>query len=157
VAKNIQIVDGHGGDCVPSVRELFREYSDWLGVDLCFQNFETELASLPGKYAPPAGAILLAYVDSTLAGCVAMRPLAPSVCEMKRLWVRESFRGLGLGRRLVKGIEDRARSAGYGHMRLDTLPRMQEAQALYREMGFYEVAAYYATPIQGTVFLEKRI
>ena len=150
-----RIADGHHEASIPVVRELFREYSAWLGVDLCFQDFEAELATLPGKYAPPAGAILVVHVDGAPAGVVALRALAPSICEMKRLWVREPFRDRGLGKVLAKAILDRARAAGYARLRLDTLPQMKSALALYRTLGFYEVPAYYDNPLLGTIYLEK--
>jgi putative acetyltransferase len=149
------IVDGHAEDCVGTVRELFLEYAAWLTVDLCFQDFEAELATLPGKYAPPTGAILLAQVHGAVAGCVAMRRLAASVGEMKRLWVRQSFRNCGIGKLLIDAIIERARAAGYARLRLDTLPQMKTALVLYRALGFYEVPAYYNNPVPGAIFLEK--
>jgi putative acetyltransferase len=149
------IVDGHAEDSVVIVRELFLEYAAWLTVDLCFQDFEAELATLPGKYAPPTGAILLAQVHGAVAGCVAMRRLEPSVAEMKRLWVRQSFRSGGIGKLLVEAIIERARAAGYACLRLDTLPQMKTALVLYRALNFYEVPAYYNNPVPGAIFLEK--
>ena len=126
-------------------------------MDLCFQDFESELATLPGKYSPPGGAILVAYSDNTLAGCVAMRALSPSICEMKRLWVREPFLGVGLGRALVRSILERARAAGYQRLRLDTLPQMEAARGLYRSFEFYPIQAYYENPVPGTIYLERRL
>lgn len=151
----LEFVDGHGAATIPLVREMFHEYAAWLDVDLCFQGFADELASLPGKYAPPAGAILLATVDGEPAGCVAMRPLQPSICEMKRLWIRPSLRNHGVGIRLGAAVIERARAAGYAHMRLDTLAFMQPALGLYRRLGFYEVPAYYHNPLPDTVYMEK--
>jgi putative acetyltransferase len=151
------IIDGHALESVPLVRVLFREYAAWLGVDLGFQDFEAELAALPGKYAPPAGAILLAYAGEAPAGCVALRPLAPPICEMKRLWVRPAVRAHGVGRRLAAAIIERARSAGYARMRLDTLASMTPALTLYRSLGFYEVPAYYHNPHANTVYMEKAL
>ncbi len=155
VKRSPRISDAGGRDMIPAVRELFREYAAWLAVDLCFQDFESELATLPGKYAPLAGAILVAHIDGTLAGCVALRPLAPTICEMKRLWVREPFRGGGYGKLLVSACIQRARETGYTHLRLDTLPQMNAALALYRELGFCEVPAYYNNPLPDTIYLEK--
>jgi ribosomal protein S18 acetylase RimI-like enzyme len=155
VPQGHSIVDGHAEDCVGTVRELFLEYAAWLTVDLCFQDFEAELAALPGKYAPPTGAILLAHVHGVVAGCVAMRRLAASVGEMKRLWVRPSFRNCGIGKLLIDALIERARAAGYARLRLDTLPQMNTALLLYRALGFYEVPAYYNNPVRGAIFLEK--
>ena len=139
---------------IGAARALFEEYQVWLGIDLCFQNFEAELRGLPGKYAPPEGRLLLAGVGGELAGCVALRNLGESVCEMKRLFVRPGFRGTGVGGELVAAIIDEARRAGYERMRLDTLPLMERAVAMYRARGFREIDAYYHNPTAGTVFME---
>ena len=140
------------------VRAIFREYADGLGVDLCFQNFEQELASLPGDYAAPAGALFLARVDGELAGCCALRPLAdadyPNACEMKRLYVRKAFRGFGLGRRLAEAALDAARSAGYDCVLLDTLDDMEAARALYEDLGFENIPPYYHNPVAGAHYLK---
>jgi GNAT superfamily N-acetyltransferase len=138
---------------------LFREYADWLGIDLSFQGFEAELAGLPGKYAPPTGELMLAYSpEGDALGCAAVRPLeGRAVCEMKRLYVRPAARGLGIGAALVAAVIGAAEQLGYGEMKLDTLPSMSEALALYLRFGFLEIPAYYHNPVPGTVYLGKRL
>jgi putative acetyltransferase len=138
---------------IAQVRELFLEYQSTLGVDLCFQGFAEELASLPGNYARPAGRLLLAYNGPAVLGVVALRPILGTDCEMKRLYVRSSGRGAGLGRLLTHALIKEARLAGYGRVLLDTLPTMAEAQALYRTMGFVEIAAYCHNPVAGTRYM----
>jgi ribosomal protein S18 acetylase RimI-like enzyme len=142
---------------VDRVRALFREYEQSLGVDLCFQGFEQELATLPGAYAPPRGRLLLALDGDDAAGCVALRPLGVDVCEMKRLYLRSSLRGRGAGRMLAERIMDEARAIGYRTMRLDTLPMMKDAIALYERLGFRTIAPYYANPVPGALFLERSL
>ena len=133
---------------------LFTEYADALDVDLCFQGFDRELAELPGDYAPPTGRLLIVRVGGDAVACVALRRLEDDLCEMKRLYVRPSHRGLGLGRTLAEAIIGEARQVGYARMRLDTLPSMREAAALYERLGFREVEPYYANPVPGTRYLE---
>jgi len=140
---------------IQMARELFEEYAVGIGISLCFQNFDQELADLPGKYAAPDGRLLLAYSDDRLAGCIALRKLDSSSCEMKRLFLRNDFRGQGLGRALVQAIIDEAKGIGYERIRLDTLPgRMDSAISLYRRFGFQEIAPYYDNPVEGALFME---
>lgn len=141
---------------IAQARALFEEYAASIGVDLCFQNFSDELASLPGAYAPPRGTLLLAGPDARPSGCAALRPLpagAPDVGEVKRLYVRTDARGSGLGRALALQILADARVAGYRELKLDTLPTMAAARALYASLGFRECAAYYHNPVGGTVYM----
>lgn len=138
---------------IPIVRELFREYADGLGIDLCFQDFEAELASLPGKYAPPRGRLLLAFDDGAAVGCVALRPIELETCEMKRLYVRPDVRGQHVGRLLAERICDEARAAAYRRICLDTLPAMTSALALYASLGFQPIEPYVFNPIEGALFL----
>lgn len=144
-----------------ALRGILRDYASGLGVDLCFQDFDSELATLPGLYAQPRGALLTAFVNDSLAGCCAMRPLDnvdyPNACEMKRLFVRPQFRKLGIGRLLVEAILDAARQAGYGSVLLDTLSDMETARALYHELGFDEIPPYYHNPIPGSHYLKARL
>lgn len=137
------------------VRAIFREYAESLGIDLSFQNFESELADLPGKFAAPRGRVLLARNDEDVVGCVAMRPLDELTCEMKRLYIRPSGRGQRAGRQLATLICRIAQEAGYTHIRLDTLPDMQAAQQLYTSLGFKPIPAYVFNPIAGTLFMER--
>lgn len=147
---------------VAQARSLFREYADAMpGIDLCFQNFETELRELPGAYAPPTGRLLLALVDEgadeELAGCVALRPRDAETCEMKRLYVRPGFRGRRLGLELAQAVIREAREIGYKRMLLDTLPIMGDAIKLYRSLGFKEIEPYYHNPVAGALFMELEL
>jgi putative acetyltransferase len=182
-AEPITITQANSPDDIAAARELFEEYAAWLGFSLCFQNFDRELATLPGNYRPPAGRLLLARCNGVPSGCGALRPLffesaqppkdlvtlittlpaaaAPpktNLCEMKRLYVRPQFRGYGLGRKLTERLIFEARSIGYSFVRLDTIPgRMVEANRLYRELGFYDVPAYYHNPQPDVSYLELRL
>ena len=140
-------------DSIVQARELFEEYQAALGVDLGFQDFENELANLPGQYVAPGGRLLLACVDSAVAGCVALRPLRDGACEMKRLYVRPAFRAHGVGRMLAERVLAEARTIGYRRMCLDTLPSMGRAQQLYEVLGFREIEPYRHNPIVGTKYL----
>jgi len=137
-----------------SVRTLFREYADSLGVNLDYQGFEEEVRDLPGNYSPPSGTLVLAFNDDELVGCVGVRPIDDEIAEMKRLYVRPSGRGLGLGRTLAEAAIRFATVTGYTRMRLDTLPQMDRAQELYRSLGFMPIDAYRYSAVPGTVFLE---
>lgn len=150
----IEIFQVETAALIEEARKLFREYEAWLAVDLCFQSFEEELADLPGKYAAPDGGLLLASVEEKIAGCVAFRKIADDVCEMKRLFVREVFRGHKLGAKLIETLIEKAREAGYRSVRLDTLShKMPAAIRLYKAYGFNEIAPYYKTPISETLFM----
>lgn len=138
------------------VRELFSEYASTLDFDLSFQNFAEELDQLPGEYANPQGALLLAYENEEPVGCVALRALNEEVAEMKRLYVRDSFRGQGFGRYLVYGVMKVAQEKGYKKMRLDTVPSMEAAQSLYLKLGFRPIEPYCENPVPGATFLEIR-
>lgn len=146
---------------IEPAREILREYARSLAIDLCFQNFDAELASLPGEYAPPGGQLLLAFVGDALAGCGGLRSLADvdyaNACEMKRLFVRPAFRRFGLGRVLAEALLDEARRAGYSVMLLDTLDEMESARELYSTLGFEEIAPYYFNPIPGAHYLKAEL
>ena len=155
----LRITQALGETAIAQVRELFSEYANSPSVSPCWQDFDRELASLPRRYSPPEGRLLLAHrvepgEDESLVGCVAMHKLEEGICEMKRLYVRPEFRGEGAGRDLAKAVIAEARSIGYGKMRLDTLPVMREAQQLYRALGFHEIPAYQKNPTPGALFFE---
>src|SRR5262245_40585080 len=142
-------------DELPAVRALFQEYAASLGIDLCFQRFEEELAGLPGAYAPPSGRLLLAVTEEAIAGCVALRRVDDRTCEMKRLYVRPGHRGSGAGRQLAERVLAEAREAGYARICLDTLPMMARAIELYRALGFTPIEAYCHNPVPGALYLAK--
>lgn len=154
----VELGPPEGAHALEEARAIFREYAEGLGVDLCFQHFDQELAALPGEYAPPRGALLLARVDGELAGCCALRPLDaadyPAAAEMKRLYVRKAFRGFGLGRQLAEAILDAARQSGYHCVLLDTLDDMEAARVLYEDLGFKPIPPYYHNPIAGAHYLK---
>jgi len=155
VADDLKITQAQSPAQISQARELFLEYAQSLGFSLCFQNFDQELAALPGDYAPPEGRLLLAEHNGQLAGCVALHLAQPQICEMKRLYLRPQFRGAGRGRALAEAAIAEARKIGYSRMRLDTVePVMQNAVALYRRLGFREIAAYRANPMAGALYME---
>ena len=156
--QSFTIVQAESPAQIAAVRELFNEYANSLGFSLCFQSFEKELAQLPGIYAPPSGRLLLAEQRGQTAGCIALHALEPSICEMKRLYVRPQFRGANLGRTLVETLIGEARSTGYRRMRLDTVPSvMGKAVELYRQMGFCEIKPYVFNPIAGAIYMELEL
>jgi len=155
VVKPLELYQAASPAQIEQARELFLEYARSLGFSLCFQNFDKELAGLPGDYAPPGGRLLLAGFDNQLVGCVALHKLEPGICEMKRLYLRPQFRGKGLGRALAARIISEARQIGYQRMRLDTVePVMKDAVAMYRRLGFKEITPYCANPIAGALYME---
>jgi ribosomal protein S18 acetylase RimI-like enzyme len=155
VVKGVSFTQAESPTQVTQARELFLEYAQSLGFSLCFQNFDKELAGLLGKYAPPAGRLLLAEFDGQLAGCVALHLLEPDICEMKRLYLRPQFRGKGLGRIIADRIIAEARQIGYQRMRLDTVePVMKDAVGMYRKLGFREIPPYCKNPMAGTLYME---
>ncbi len=161
LSRMIEIVTPRASTEMDATRDILREYAAALGVDLCFQGFDSELAALPGGYVEPRGALLTARSDGALAGCCALRPLDsvdyPNACEMKRLYVRPQFRGLGIGRLLADAIMDCARRAGYSCVLLDTLSDMETARALYQDLGFEEIPPYYHNPISGSHYLKAKL
>jgi GNAT superfamily N-acetyltransferase len=156
-APGFEIREALDAAAVAACRELFLEYQRELGVSLCFQGFDRELAALPGDYAPPRGRLLIALSDAIPAGCAALRPLGGEIAEMKRLYVRPAHRGKSLGRELAQRVVADARALGYRILKLDTLPSMRAAQRLYAELGFVETAPYNDNPIDGARFLALQI
>lgn len=154
ISAMMRLIHAHTAEHIGRVRELLEEYAASLDTDLCFQNFERELAELPGDYVPPDGRLLMAVDGNDGAGCGALRKLDGLTCEMKRLYVRPAFRGNGVGKSLVDAILSEARAAGYERVCLDTLPEMKEAIALYRSLGFHPTGAYRYNPVPGALFLE---
>jgi len=150
----IRLEQATSREALDAARALFREYQAAIGVDLCFQGFEAELAALPGGYAPPAGRLLLAYQGDALAGCGALRPIGSGAAELKRMWTRPAFRGRGMARAVASALIEAARQEGYATVRLDTLEWMTAARALYASLGFREIPAYYPNPLPGVVYME---
>jgi putative acetyltransferase len=160
-APVIELLTPATPELLDATRAIFREYAAQLGVDLCFQNFDAEVAGLPGEYSMPRGALLLAMVDGEVAACGALRPVNdvdyPNACEMKRLYVRPAFRRFGLGRLLAQALMDRGIQAGYSALLLDTLDDMEAARGLYASLGFEEIAPYYFNPIPGAHYLKANL
>ena len=155
VLKGFSFTQAESPTQITQIRELFLEYAQSLGFSLCFQSFDKELADLPGDYSPPGGRLLLAEHDGQPAGCVALHKIEDGICEMKRLYLRPQFRGKGLGRALADRIIAEARQLGYQRLRLDTVePVMKDAVAMYRKLGFREIAPYRANPIAGALYME---
>lgn len=158
VVKGLSFAQAETQTQINQARELFLEYAQSLGFSLCFQNFDQELASLPGDYAPPDGRLLLAEYEGSLAGCVALHKIADDICEMKRLYLRPQFRGKGLGRAFADRIIAEARAIGYKRMRLDTVePVMKDAVAIYHKLGFKQIAPYRSNPMAGTLYMELQL
>jgi GNAT superfamily N-acetyltransferase len=153
----LKIVIAESEEHLYQIRGLFKDYTDSLGFDLSFQNFDKEFAELPGKYASPDGRLLIAIYDEIIAGCVALRKFENNICEMKRLYVRSEFRRKGIGKALSIAIISAAREIGYSAMRLDTVPWMKEAIALYHSLGFIDIPAYRFNPIPGTIYMELKL
>jgi putative acetyltransferase len=158
VVNDLSFVQAESSAQIAQARELFLEYAQSLGFSLCFQNFDKELAGLPGDYAPPRGRLLLAEYEGQVAGCAALHELSSGVCEMKRLYLRPRCRGKGIGRALAERIISEAREIGYNHMRLDTVePVMKDAVAMYRRLGFKEIAPYCLNPMAGALYMELQL
>jgi GNAT superfamily N-acetyltransferase len=157
-SPSIQFLQAESATQIAQARELFLEYAQSLGFSLCFQNFDKELAELPGDYVPPSGRLLLAHYQHHLAGCVALHKLQDGICETKRLYLRPQFRGKGLGLALAERIIAEARQIGYGKMRLDTVESvMKDAVTMYRKLGFREIPPYCSNPIPSAVYMELQL
>lgn len=151
----MKLIQATSDEEIRQARQLFEEYAAWLDLNLCFQNFDKELAGLPGQYAPPSGRLFLANDNDQIAGCIALRQIGDGISEMKRLYVRPDFRSQGLGRRLTETLLREAREIGYRRVRLDTLPgKMDQAIVMYRALGFKNIAPYYNNPVVGAAFME---
>jgi len=154
----MELIQAMTDEQIEAARELFKEYAAGLAIDMCFQSFDHELQTLPGKYATPDGRLLLAYDNEELIGCIALRKLDERTCEMKRLFLRPGSRGKGYGRKMINELVEQARMIGYVRMRLDTLPgKMDAAISLYRELGFEDIPAYYDNPLEGAMYLERTL
>ncbi len=154
----VEIFQAISSNDLADARQIFREYEEWLGMSLCFQSFEDELANLPGMYAPPEGRLYLARIDGETVGCIGLRKLEDGICEMKRLYLRESARGKGVGVTLIEKVIEDAGEIGYEKMRLDTYPpKMSKAVSLYEAHGFYAILPYYDNPHEGVLFMEKML
>ncbi|WP_416439440.1 GNAT family N-acetyltransferase [Phnomibacter sp. MR] len=151
----IEIITANNAASYAIAKEMFIAYQQYLNIDLCFQSFEAELNDLPAMYGPPHGALLLAFDGQDIAGCVALRPKANGICEMKRLYVLPAFQGKGIGKQLATAIVHAGKQLGYNKMVLDTLHRLQPAIQLYEQLGFVHCDAYYHNPLEGVVFMEK--
>lgn len=155
MSEHLQFIQAESPAQIEEARRLFIEYSEWLGLNLCFQNFEQELTELPGSYAPASGRLFLAVFDEKIAGCIGLRKIGERTCEMKRLYVRPEFRGHGIGKMMASKLIEEARLIGYERMWLDTLPaQMNEAIKMYRALGFHEIEPYYHNPLAGALFME---
>ena len=157
MSMSVDIIKVVSKEHINIIRELFQEYADSLGFSLDFQNFDKELNSLPGDYAAPEGCLLLAYTGNQVVGCVGLRKISEGICEMKRMYLREEYRGKGIGKKLANRIIQEARQIGYKRMRLDTISTMVEAIHLYKSMGFKEIEQYYYNPIEGTKYMELKL
>lgn len=155
--EHVEICQAESSAELDMIRAMFQEYQEWLGLDLCFQGFQTELATLPGEYAPPRGRLWYVQSGGEAVGCIALKPISETVAEMKRLYLREAYRGRGLGRFVVERLLAEARSLGYRHVRLDTLPQMGAAIGLYRVLGFREIEPYRHNPVPGALYMELEL